>query len=136
MTDISDINLGVDEQPSEFSKKGGVLEERRLGIEDDFHRALVRIEKQKVKLRWAVCVVALLVVIGLAGLEWLILCHIMFSYKEPSDLFVVLAVSPIAAVTAILIAMSVGVFSGYRGNELDGMAGPASKFVGGNGSSS
>ena len=138
MTDPADIDEDLEEVLEQaydkLAKAGSEME--RISAEDDFNRNFVRLEKQKFWLRWTVCVVALLVVIGLSFLEWRILCYLMFSFGEPSDLFVVLAVSPIAAVTAITIALLIGVFRGFRGNEMDGTANTASKLFGGNGSDS
>ena len=92
-------------------------------------------ERQRYWLRFSACIAALVVVIGAALMEWAILCHIMSPYSETSDLFILLAISPIAAITLITIFVLMGVFRGFQEKDMEKFpAGALIQAASGNGS--
>ena len=59
------------------------------------------------------------IVMGAFGyLEYVVLSHLLAPCNQADVLFVVLAVSPIVAVTAIVIFLLIGVFRGYRNTDM------------------
>ncbi len=102
-------------------------ERRRLSSEDDLNKLVIWNEWLRFWLRLIAFLCAFIALICLAWLEWQIISYTMHQHFQPGDWFFLWAVSPIAAVSVILIAVLVGVFRGFRGNELDGMANPLSK---------
>ena len=91
-------------------------ENDRFSIEEEFNKAQVRLEKQKFHLRWATGVGALVAVMVLIGLEYLILQHMKDLPDDIAGDLVLLAVSPIFAITAIVVSVSIGVFGIKLGN--------------------
>ena len=80
-------------------------------------------------------VVALFVIAGAVYLEWQILKYLMVTNPKQDDLFFVLAISPIAAITSIVIFLLIGVFRGFRERDLNALPlETASKEAFGNGS--
>ena len=109
---------GLDDT-SDGNSEQAAKEVQALGShEEDLAKVLVRMEKQKLLLRWGTSAVGLLVLVAAGVLEWLVLRHIMDPHSKTGDLFVVLAVSPIAAITLIVIFALIGVFRGYRGKDM------------------
>ena len=84
-------------------------------------------EKQKVWLRWGASVVGLLALIFAGVLECLILNYIMDPHTTTGDLFVVLAVSPIASITLIVIFLLIGAFRGFLDKDMTNL--PANAVV-------
>ncbi len=54
-------------------------------------------------------------------LEWKLLEYIRTPCSQADDLFVLLAISPIASITLILIFVLNGVFRGFRESDLKGL---------------
>ena len=141
MTDYEDTGenletvLGKAWDEQEHAHKMAEKEKRRLSTEDDLNRLVIRNGRQRYWLRLFAFLGAFVALICLALLEWQILSYTMHQHFQPGDWFFLWAVSPIAAVAAILIAVLVGVFRGFRGNELDGLANPISKVFSNPGSS-
>ena len=142
MTDYEDLSEKARESSPKASAKTGAprfrvkvepeLESQRLEqLASDMNKVQFRTEKQRLWQRRIAFWTAILVMIGFAALELKILSYAMYMHFEPGDLFFLWAVSPIAAITAIMIAVLIGVFRGYRGNEMDGVANLLSKIGGG-----
>lgn len=97
----------------------GATEARALGShQDNLARALVLMEKQRHWLRGIACFVALVVVVAAGYLEWEILKYILDPNSQTGNLFFVLAVSPIASITLIVIFVLIGVFRGFRDKDM------------------
>ncbi len=114
-------------------KSAGIpRESNRFAIADDFYKTLVRLEVQKLYLRWSICLVAFIMIIALSCLEYKVLQYIEASSDNAGDLIftsrdlIFLAVSPIFAITAIIISVLISVF---RVNVDD--AGKAAQIIGG-----
>ena len=114
-------------------KSAGIpRESNRFAIADDFYKTLVRLEVQKLYLRWSICLVAFIMIIALSCLEYKVLQYIGASSDNAGDLIftsrdlIFLAVSPIFAITAIIISVLISVF---RVNVDD--AGKAAQIIGG-----
>ena len=83
------------------------------------------LRKQKRRLRWVVCAVAIVAVFVFGLLEYGILQNIKFLSTIPGDLIFLVA-SPILAVTAIVVSFLISVFRVNIDN-----AGPATQIFGG-----
>ena len=78
-------------------------------------------ERQRYWLRAIACGVALLVAAAAGYLEWELLKYILAPCSQAGDLFVLLAISPIASITLILIFVLIGVFRGFRESDLNAL---------------
>ena len=121
MPDLPNVGEDADEPPGGSGTGGRVAKEfQALGAHHEkLAEALVRMERQRYWLRFWACIAALVVVIGAALMEWAILCHIMSPYSETGDLFILLAVSPIIAITLITIFVLMGVFRGFHERDME-----------------
>ena len=125
MGDVSDGGAGQDTKEDWFH---GTYQEQLAKVQ-------VRMERQRYWLRFSACIAAIAVTVGAAVMEWVVLCRILSPSSAPNDLFVFLALAPVASITLIVIFVLVGVFRGYRGKDLaDAPTGPLGRMVGGNGS--
>ena len=106
------------------------VEEVRL-LDRETPESIGRLGMQNWYLRFFAFVCSLVVMVGLAWLEWIILCYTISPNFEPNDLFFLWAVSPVAAVTAIMITLLIGVFRGFHGRDLDGLGNPLTKVLSG-----
>lgn len=131
MTDLD----GMGEVPTK-GDKAAPKEERALSDQRElFAKWQVRIVRQNWYLRLMAFIVALAVIVGAVYLEWQIIKYLIVTKPKLGDLFFVLAVSPIAAVTSIVIFLLIGVFRGFRERDLSALPlQTASKETFGNGS--
>lgn len=75
---------------------------------------VVRAANQRILLRWIIVAAAAIVILAYGYLEWLLLDYLFECRTEASDLFIILAVSPVVGVTVIVVFVLIGVFRGYR----------------------
>lgn len=100
----------------------GAGEAAALGYhQESIARVLYLMERQRYWLRAIACGVALLVAAAAGYLEWKLLKYILAPCSQASDLFVLLAISPIASITLILIFVLIGVFRGFRESDLNAL---------------
>ena len=114
---------GLDEEeiePMEIAKEP----DKFIG-EGDLYKVLYRLERQKIYLRGLACSVAIATVFVLGFLEYEILQRIEFLSTTPGDL-IFLVVSPIFAVTAIVVSFLISVFRVNVDN-----VGKATQIIGG-----
>ena len=113
MADLSKISAESDSDGDD--DPSGVTEQMAFSTHHaDMLAARVRVEKQRIILRWCAVGGALLVVLVAAFLEWKMIRHIMDQSTTSTDSFVLLAIAPIASITLIVIFVLIGVFRGYR----------------------
>lgn len=109
---------GITEDIASAMPPKGAEEKILYHHQNEFARVQVQIERQKVYLRWGASVVGLIVLIAAGVLEWIILWHIMDSDSDKGELFFILAISPIAAITVIVIFGLIGVFRGFEARDM------------------
>lgn len=119
MTDLSDVNEDRPPSSGDNGRSGG-KENAFLGVHlDRFAKALADMERQRWWLRGIVLGVALIAVVAAGWLECRLIEHILDSQPIPHELFFILAVSPIAAITVIVVFMLIGVFRGYSEKDME-----------------
>ena len=77
--------------------------------EGDFHKIQYSLERETFHLRWIACSAALIIVGLLVALECVIIKDIDFSSADPGYL-IFISISPIIAVTAIVVSILFSVF--------------------------
>lgn len=98
--------------------EGAEATEKRLLDKSTPAEKLGRLGVQTWWLRPIVFVLSVIVIIWLGYLEYRILHYVMKPCSDSGDAFVLLAVSPILAITAIVIFLLIGVFRGYRDSDM------------------
>ena len=134
MTDLSTMHDDPDDATGQSNKESRALSAERGAL----LKVQLRAERQRIHLRLSACIVALIVLIAAAYLELKLLCYIVDNhYSQISDLFILLAIAPIASITFIMIAVLLGVFRGYRDKDSDNVSpGRVIQLLGGGGNGS
>ena len=101
----------------------------------DISKLVIKIEDQRVCLRWLTFGLVLLVLVAVSILEYVVLEHILCCSRMIPDYFIFLAIAPIASVTLIVIAVLFGVFRSPNDNDiLSSIMSVLGKSAAGNGS--
>jgi len=123
----------MDKEPDRIlSETVEQTEEKALLFKTEEHIE-TRLGKQTLWMRYSALGMAVIVIGGLVCVERQVFNQLLLKDNLPETI-VFLAIAPIAAITAIVVAFLVGAFRGYRGNEMN-LSGLAGKFSGDSGSS-
>ena len=96
----------------------GDLDKERVAWNDSF-TLQVKAEKQKIFLRWIVVCLSVIALVLLVVLEVFVLCKILETPRPKGQSWVVLAISPIVAVTTIIVFLIIGVFRNFRETDMN-----------------
>ena len=88
------------------------MNRKKLDDESDYH--LNKIDNLNYWLRWIAVGGTGIVIFVLGIIEWIILFELIDNKSGFSESFIVLAISPVIAVTTILVFFLVGVFRAYK----------------------
>ena len=79
-------------------------------------KALIDIEVQRKWIRTGAVVVAIMVIVGAAALEWLIVCQLLYSKTPNSGFLAAWAIAPIVSITLVTAFLLLGAFAKQSDN--------------------
>ena len=115
-----------DTEPPSSAKENQALS----GHAESLAKVQVRIEQQRLCLRWLSSLFVILIISGGIWMEYLILRMVLCSQFPLDDFYIILAIAPIVAVTTITVFFLHGAFRGYRQSANDSQV-PLGPIAGG-----